>query len=417
MSKILISSIGAGDKRSGNYRLSNYSMDGKIYKDKKFIADVLCEHIKIDKLFLIGTKKSIWDAVYKEFGGSDEDEFKIYEAKENNEVIKYIPVVTEQIDKKLGVSGSKCFIIEYGIDEEQLWSNFNQFLKIFDEITKDDEVYLDITHSFRSLSLMSFVMSEFYANTRDYNLNIGGVYYGMIDIMSENDNIAPIVDLKMFFELLEWSKAIKNLKKFGNGYDLMLLVNKSQQPERIINSYTDFSYALSMSDVSAIQKSIKSLNSQIFDLNYTNNTILKIVSKDIKEFIDIFKKEKISDLQLELAEWYSSNKNYAMSYLTLAEAVLSLVCEQNHKDPLNRDNREDAKNTLVKYAKQRYGDDRKKLAEKYLKINSIRVNIAHKLDQENQRSKSNPRDSVNNLPGYIQSIKNMKKYHFEMDRS
>lgn len=414
MSKILISSIGAGDKRSGDYRLSNYSLDGKVYKDKKFIADVLCEHIKIDKLFLVGTKKSIWDAVYKEFGGNDEDEFKILEAKENNEILKYIPVITEQINKKLGASGSKCFIIEYGVDEEQLWSNFNQFLQIFNEVSKGDEVYLDITHSFRSLSLMSFVMSEFYANTRDYNINIKGVYYGMIDIMAENNGIAPIVNLKMFFELLEWSKAIKNLKKFGNGYDLMLLVKNSDQPEKIKNSYTDFSYALGMSDVSAIQKSIRSLSGEIFDFSCPNNTMLSIVSKDLKEFIDIFKQEKVSDLQLELSQWYADNKNYAMSYLTLAEAALSIVCEQNNQDPSSRDSRESAKNALQKYAKLKYSDERKKLAEKYLKVNSIRVNIAHKLDQENQRSRSNSRDSVQNLSEYIKNIKEMKKYRFEM---
>lgn len=416
MSKILISSIGVGDKKESSYRVLDYSIDGKVYTGKKFIADVLCEHVKIDKLFLVGTKKSIWDAVYKEFGGNDEDEFKIYEAKENNEVINCMSTITAQIDKRLGVNGSKCFIIEYGVDEGQLWSNFNQFLKIFNEISKGDEVYLDITHSFRSLSLMSFVMSEFYANTRDYNINIKGVYYGMIDIMAENNNVAPIVDLKIFFELLEWSKAIKNLKKFGNGYDLMLLVEKSNQPTTIVNSYTDFSYALSMSDLGAIQKSVKSLSSEIFDFNCPDGVILSIVSKDIKEFVDIFKQEKISDLQLELAEWYSNNKNYAMAYLTLPEAALSIVCEQNGRDPLKKDYREDAKRSLIGYIYMRQEHDprKKKLAETYRIVNSIRVNIAHKLDKESQKSRSRPRDSVKNLPEYIKKIKEMKKHHFEM---
>ena len=38
-----------------------------------------------------------------------------------------------------------------------------------------------------------------------------------------------------------------------------------------------------------------------------------------------------------------------MAYMTLAEVVPSLICEQNGKDPADRDARENAKYTLRKY--------------------------------------------------------------------
>nr|WP_314372949.1 TIGR02221 family CRISPR-associated protein [uncultured Campylobacter sp.] len=256
MAKILISSLGMGDRVKG-YQKADYAIDDKIYRDRTFISSVLCEHIGIDKLFLVGTKDSIWESVYEEFGGDSETAERIYTDKETRSDTDLLLPVEQQIETKLGSKGSKCFIIKYGLNEDELWLNFDKYLQIMSKISKDDEVYLDITHSFRSLSLMSFVMSEFYANTRDYNLNIKGVYYGMFEASRKNDGTkipAPIVDLKMLFEILEWSRAIKNLKFYGNGYELMALIDKSDQPKNIKNSYEDFSYALSMSDIGAIQK-------------------------------------------------------------------------------------------------------------------------------------------------------------------
>lgn len=217
MAKILISSLGTGsrDQNTRCYKTTDYEIEGKIYKNKTLIADVLCNHIGIDKLFLVGTKDSVWDSVYEEFGGDRQIAVQIDTDKRNKNDTEFLRIVKEQIQNKLGESGSECYIIKYGINEDELWSNFDKYLQIMNNISKDDEVYLDITHSFRSLSLMSFVMSEFCANTRDYNLNIKGVYYGMFEASKKSEDgrtIAPIVNLKMFFELLEWSKAIKKSK-------------------------------------------------------------------------------------------------------------------------------------------------------------------------------------------------------------
>lgn len=187
MAKILISSLGMGDRVKG-YQKGDYAIDDKIYKDRTFISSVLCEYIGIDKLFLVGTKDSILESAYEEFGGDRETAEKIYMNKEIGTDADFLLPVEQQIERKLGACGSKCFIIKYGLNEDELWLNFDKYLQIMSEISKNDEVYLDITHSFRSLSLMSFVMSEFYANTHDYNLNIKGVYYGMFEASKKRDD-------------------------------------------------------------------------------------------------------------------------------------------------------------------------------------------------------------------------------------
>ena len=172
-----------------------------------------------------------------------------------------------------------------------------------------------------------------------------------------------------------------------------------------------------MSDIGAIQKSVKSLKKEIFDFNDQKAHILEIISKDLKEFIDIFRINKISDLQLELASWYAENKNFAMAYMTLAEVLPSLICEQNGKDPADRDAREDAKYTLSQYGgSKNYNSEHKKVAEVYFKINNIRINIAHKLADGDRRSNSDPKNSVDNIQGYIEKVKMMRKIHFVLQR-
>ena len=57
MAKILISPLGA--TKSREYKEAQYGIDGKEYK-ATFIAKALVDHLEVDKLFLIGTRESMW---------------------------------------------------------------------------------------------------------------------------------------------------------------------------------------------------------------------------------------------------------------------------------------------------------------------------------------------------------------------
>jgi len=61
MTRVLISALGAGVQGSGGYKTTTYNIDGKDYTDVAFIARALCEHYRINRLFMVGTERSIWD--------------------------------------------------------------------------------------------------------------------------------------------------------------------------------------------------------------------------------------------------------------------------------------------------------------------------------------------------------------------
>ena len=408
MAKILISSIGTGS-RNGGYNVAKYEIDKKIYENEKFIAKALCEHFKIDKLFLVGTQKSIWEAVFEEFGGEEQTILDIYEAKENNNLDKFIPQIEAVIDKRLGTNGSKCFIIKYGKDENELWGIFDKFLQIATHLEPNDEIHLDITHSFRSLSLMSFIMSEFISNASGRELNIQGVYYGMLEYSGENNGITPIVNLAMFFKLLRWSKAIRELKTYGNAKEILTLL-KQDEGEKA-NRFENFTNALSMSDIMSLKSATSNLKTEISFFKESKNKIYNLISDDLEKFIKMLDVDSLSLLQYRMAKWYCENQNHALSYIMLTEAVISAIAEDNKLDAKDQDKRQEAKNILKNrknsFKKSHAKDD---ISETYYdKVVPIRNYIAHALDKDSRRTNIDVKQAVDNLPLYIEKLRPLFK--------
>ncbi|MGP1580902.1 MAG: CRISPR-associated DxTHG motif protein [Wolinella sp.] len=167
-------------------------------------------------------------------------------------------------------------------------------MEISKHLRSNDEIHLDITHSFRSLSLMSFVMSEFTSNALGSELNIQGVYYGMLEYSGENNGITPIVNLAMFFKLLRWSKVIRELKTYGNAKEILLML---KQDEGKVTKFENFTNALSMSDIMSLKSATANLKAEISFFKDSKNKIYNLISEDLESFIKMLDVDTISSLQ------------------------------------------------------------------------------------------------------------------------
>lgn len=395
MSKILISLLGTGksaknDNNKNEYEKTNYIINNTVYPDEQFVAMPIIKHFKIDNVFFIGTNKSMWDNIYESFGGRNEDyALALMTKKENSTLVENdLHILNTTIIESLGSSKSQCIMVENGESEEELWYIFERFLKIIEFIDKGDELYIDITHLFRSLSVMSFIMTEFAKTYKEFKM--AGMFYGMLD----SNNQSKIIDLGVFFELLDWSRAISNLRKFGNSYELKQLINSMEGGEELKKSFSDFSNALSISDVGAMQNSIKILKGKIADFDKHHNHIIQLISKDLKDFLKRFDLNSLSIFQFELARWYYENKSYAFSYISLAEACVSAICEQEGLNPTQKEDREEAKKILR-------NDSR---FQQWKKVNTIRNNIAHKRANDGRNIKIQPNQSVREIETYIKDL-------------
>jgi CRISPR-associated Csx2 family protein len=405
MAKVLISLLGTGklinDKESRRYETTDYSINGKIYSSESFVANPIIFHYKIDKLFFIGTNRSMWDEIGNTFGVSEEICTSLLEKQYQDTIVErdLIPI-NDALDHKFGSKGSKCIVTNEGINDTELWEAFKRFVEILDAVEDHDELYLDITHLFRSLSVMALVMIEFGLSYKRFKLK--GIFYGQLN----KDPPSPIIDLTVFFEFLEWSKAIYNLKTYGNGHSLNILVKNTNESNEIKNSFSDFADALSITDMGAMQQSIRIIKEQIQLFEESENPIIKIISKQLIQFVKRFDADgSLSKFQFELTKWYAANHNYAMAYITLVEAAISAKCEIDNIDSVDRNKRNKAKRKL-------FNDDQNiEIKNTFEKVSNIRNNIAHKIldNAANLHSKSYPKDSILNFAKYLSILETIKK--------
>ena len=389
MAKILISSLGTGSKRDGSYMKANYEINQKRYRTS-FIADALNKNLDFDKIYLVGTKKSIWDEAYLAFGGESEVYLEeLYEKKELGEIDDEVLNEFRSTLPRL-----ETIIVKYGLDNDELWDNFSEFLNIAKDIEDGDELYLDITHSFRSLALMSFVMAQFAHTISNKNFKIAGVFYGMFEYQGENGGVTPIVDIKILLEIQDWIKAIDAIKHYSDFNPLVRLLDENSIEKDVQNTFINLNNTISLANIASIRQFIKTSSKKIRTVKNSENKIVKLLAPEILSLVERLNKEKMSDFQYELALWFYENKNYALSYMALGEAIITKTCELKlpNENSENKDVRENAKRRIDRpYDKYywQYGEDKDTVSE-------IRNNIAHQLN--------NRKDRVN------QDIERLKKF-------
>ena len=106
--------------------------------------------------------------------------------------------------------------------QKEIWDNFET---IYRELQEHDEIYFDITHSFRYLPMLLMILlsySEFLKKTK-----VMSVTYGNYEMSKKNDGFAPIMDLMplVLLKIGHWLQVISNSLE-----TLMLSVNYVSNP-------------------------------------------------------------------------------------------------------------------------------------------------------------------------------------------
>jgi len=428
MAKILISSLGTGTLKKDNisareYRDAVYKFNDsdKAYRTS-FIAAALSERLQVDRLYLIGTSKSMWEEVYRYFSTAsqqpcDDDYWiELVEAVSNfkpgdkklgdDDLIKVNSAIDNYLKyiKADATGGSHCYIIDYGLDEKEIWSNFDVMMRIGETLSEDDEIYLDITHAFRSIPLFLYIMLDLIGILKfRKDFKLAGLYYGMLDVIGEL-GYAPIVDLSSLYNMTLWTRGAYNFLNFGNGYLLADLINSQEVSDRIRN----ISDIVNINFIDEFKREIDRLSGQLKSTDSSDH-VIKYMEPYLMTFVDRFKSANSSSrLQFALAKWYYENKRFAQSYICLAEAIVSRLLEEYRaKDSAirwNNSNRNKMKyliyktgfGTMVKF---------KVLCEEYKEISNTRNLIAH----SGFADKDAYKEAIDKLYAHI---RNTEKYVF-----
>jgi CRISPR-associated Csx2 family protein len=388
--KILIAPLGTGPnfgkRQAREYPKATYRIDGIDYPDSKFIASVLYQHLELDGIYFIGTARSMWEEAYRFFceqtGIALDEDYWVYLAEtaaNSNHKSSSNWIDLSKLEAVLG-KHSKCIPVEYGIDEKQIWNNLDRIIESISDLQQKDEIYIDITHAFRSLSLFQFLTINFINDLlSEREIEVRGVYYGMLELNRDDElGYAPIVDLSPLLEMMHWIKGSYSLKNFGNGYLISDLL-KQQNEKKLANRIWQLSDAININYVTAIGN--RSIDIQkIIDQNDAQGAF-KHIKPQLEEFSSKFATNapdaRRSNFQLKLANWYFQNRRYATGYITLAEAIVTHVCEHLNRDINNFNAREEVKDQLTQNREENQDIFKTPLAELYRTIAHIRNAISH----------------------------------------
>lgn len=331
MAKILIAGIGGGEKRDGKYRETNYSLEGKVYENRSFIASVIEEHFKIDKTIFIGTVGSMWDNLYeyycKKYNIDYDEEYAMSLFETIVEANKDMDISQLKIEKFNNIFNGKIEgrVTKYGVDSEQIFDNFNIILNLQDTLKDGDEVYIDITHSFRSNAMWMFLVMNFITDLMDKNIEIKMISYGMFEIADRTSNITPIIDLNAFYKLLKWIKGAQSFKNYGNSY---LLLDNIEN-EELRKKLKTFSHAMNLNYIGTLKQNLNSLKKLLPEIDEMKGPGKLLIPQIVREFVKEFdgvKKDFI--LQVRLAKWHYKQSRYAMAYININEAIKGYVADE-----------------------------------------------------------------------------------------
>ncbi|MCG9968430.1 TIGR02221 family CRISPR-associated protein [Pelotomaculum terephthalicicum JT] len=392
MARVLVTALGTGrliskshdpaDARpSRKYDSATYVIkDGESSAEytTTFIAEALIKHFAIERVYVVGTAKSMWEELYDTFSGDDRDDDYYLELGRMIDDSRYdhypydrgyLKKVEAALDKKLGCVGSGCYLIQYGLDREELLSNFTILMQIGEQLQPGDELYVDITHSFRSLSIFQYMMTSFIENLSDRDIKIAKILYGMLDIVREMGGKAPVVDLTLINELNHWIKGIYELEQYGNGYLVADLLK--EQKSELAASIEDLSDRINMNFLKDIRNEHRrKLWKGLKNVDGPDSVAVSAIERSLKKFNN---DQPEAYFQLNLTLWFFEQKRYAAGYITLTEAIITKLCEGKI---ININSWKERQKIVKAFINKEY-DDSYGLVELYKKVNQIRRLVAH----------------------------------------
>lgn len=329
--KVFISILG-----TGFYNKCTYASKGFISTETRFAQQAVleliaaCEWNPQDACYIFTTERA------------EKDNWDVRKRKNfNEEDVKYTGL--DAILKKMELPFSpESKAIPDGRNEEEMWEIFSI---IFNLLEDNDELYVDLTHSFRYLPMLLLVLSNYAKFLK--NITVKHISYGNFEARDLYTNKAPIVDLLPISALQDWTFAAADYLENGNTDRLKLLSKSTLDPilreakgkdknaklmEKLIDSIhdatEDFQTCRGMNIVNAIHiKKVKESLSQM------ESSFIKPLNPLIKKLESSFKPFD-SDFNVHngfhAAQWCYNNGLYQQSATILQENIVTYFCNRHN---------------------------------------------------------------------------------------
>ena len=209
--KVFISVLG-----TGFYEACKYTKGSFCSTETRFIQQATLEYLKVsnnwvtknaegevvDRIIILltdGAKDTNWHkSITKRFNRKTETE-EPYEGLEQILNNMHLPCPVETLS------------IPDGKNEEEMWTIFNT---VYNALKPNDELYFDLTHSFRYLPMLVLVLGNYAKFLKD--VKVKHISYGNYEARNTETNEAPLMDILPLTMLQDWTFAAADLIQNGN---------------------------------------------------------------------------------------------------------------------------------------------------------------------------------------------------------
>lgn len=227
--------------------------------------------------------------------------------------------------------------IPNGNSSDELW---DIFAKCVDEdvVEANDEIILDITHAFRSIPLLIFIVAAYLRQVK--NVELQSIIYGAFEARNENVNETPIFNLTPFVDLLEWMSAVNVFQNYGDARHIAKLGIQKD----IANTLTNLSNALFTNRTFEAQEAAMKFNGLSFD--DSQQPPFQMLVEQLKQSYQQMAVNRPADnpknslkAQYRQIKWYMGNQHYLQAITLIREWLVSWKCIRDGKKWLNADER------------------------------------------------------------------------------
>jgi len=323
MQKIGLSFLG-----TGNYQETTYKLGDKTSKTEYF-PKAFVSFFNLDKLYLVVTE----------------------EAKNKH---------WEKFQKDCKFANIEIIDIPSGKSEEELWKIFEV---ITERIDNNSELYIDITHSFRSIPILILPILLFLKATK--HITIKKIVYGAFE--AKENGTTPVFDLTYFTEMTDWVFAVSIFTDYGKAKLIKDKIidshnntyrnnedYKSHKLQTFGKKIGELADAQSLNRIKqslAVSFEIKSLfDNKEFKEDLEKVQVVKPVNKIfdlIENRIEAFSAENLGigsqkgiDAQCNLLDFYIETEQYVQAITLMRELVITKFCAEFNLEATKRDNRE-----------------------------------------------------------------------------
>lgn len=305
--------------------------------------------------------------------------------------------------------------IKDGSNELELWENFTT---IYNQFEDDDEIYMDITYSFRSIP--TIVMSVINYAEVNKNIKFKNIYYGAYQISSyamdigTNTKLVPIFELSFFNIIQKWSRGAELFLKTGNCSELSGVINEAKRAAvdsdlnnskfQLYNLMNDINHYLKRysndlwycrgKNISGDSMKLKASLSELGRISINQFLPISDVARKLEESLEGYNGEIINDSICAVEECIKYGL-IQQAYTMLREAFITytaIYLDFNYKD---REDRKKAESAIC-------NTPTKELSCLYFELSKYRNDIAHDGFQSSSKSST---ELSRSIKSYIDRFK------------